>query len=148
MIWNTELLLTEGGPWEQSFDEARNNLSAARDKLFLHSQRSSFLIKAQFQCKDKASGPWRPRTLHLTGLVGGKAEKSNSSFCGSTGLQSERVKGKDGRVIMSCFAINVLKGAWYNDQNMQLHYQVKGKQFREQDQLTPRQKYQKAAETE
>lgn len=57
MTWNTELLLTEGGPWAQAFDEARNNLSAARDQFFLHPQQSSFLIKAQFQGKDKASGP-------------------------------------------------------------------------------------------
>lgn len=38
---------------------------------------------------------------------------------------------------MSSFALNLLKGAWYNDQQMQLHYQAKSKQFREQDQLTP-----------
>lgn len=35
---------------------------------------------------------------------------------------------------MSCFAINLLKGAWENYQQMQLHYQVKSMQFRVQDQ--------------
>lgn len=38
---------------------------------------------------------------------------------------------------MSCFAVNVSNGPWYNDQRKQLHYQVKDKQFREQVQLIP-----------
>lgn len=148
MTWNTELLLTEGGSWAESFDEARNNLSAARDQLLLCPQWSNSLIKAQFHGKAKPLGPKDPGLYIWLAYWEARQKRAKALFCGSIGLQSERGKGKDGRVIMSCFAINLLKGAWYNDQQMQLHYQVKSKQFREQDQLTPRQKHKKAAETE
>lgn len=44
MTWNTEPLLTRRGPRKQLLDKARNNLSAARDQFFLHSQQRSFFI--------------------------------------------------------------------------------------------------------
>lgn len=125
MTWNTELLLIKGGPWAQSSDEARNNLSAAWDQFFLCPQWSNSLIKAQFHGKAKPLGPkdsglyiWLPQWE-------ARQKRAIALFCGTICLQSETGKGKDGRVITSCFATNLLEGAWYNDQQMQLHYPSK-----------------------
>lgn len=75
MAWNTEPLLTERGPRAQPFDEARDNVSAARDQFFLHLQRRSFFTTHTVPGQRQTLWAFS-RALHLTGLVGGKEEKS------------------------------------------------------------------------